>query len=1007
MGVRSRHLATATAMAVGWLLRVLLIGVIGAHVPLLDAQATPAPTFSSTTLAADIPAQPLAQALAAFASQTGLQVVYVSDVIRNQRSQAVSAGLRIDEALARLLQGSGLRFEYLNPHTLRILAVTPPRTSASNDPAAEQLDEVVVAGSRLKRSAAETMAPVLIISQSELSKAGVQTGQELLARISANQSFGSWNETVGLNNGLQGFTAASLRGLGLQRTLVLMNGQRFAPYALSGGQGGDLSAIPSAALERVEILQDGASAIYGTDAIGGVINFVLRHDYQGAEVNVNYFATEHGGANNGRINATAGIGDLTEDQYNAFISADYFQQQPLKAAERSSTASGYLPSLGIDRTAPNSFPANITQPGGFGTDARNPTIPYPNGATPGSCGPPLSFPTPNAPFQCRFDSARLIETIPETDKASVIARVTRQLGSQQQLFAEGSYYGGTFIQRISPAPVPNAATLSLPPTSVFYPTAFIASLAGGNVSLPLELNYRPIELGLRIDRLTAEQWRALAGLKGQLAGWDYELTANYTASREVDRYISGFLSAPLFGALLRSGVVNPFGFNTPAVVAQMRAAEYTGWVSDNRAANYGGTYLMTRPLFQAPGGPLALAFGAELRRERLEQRSADAYASGEILGANTAGASLPQVQRSVWALFGELNVPLARTLEAGLALRSDYYSDFGSATNPKVSLRWTPLPTVTARAAYDTGFRVPTLYDLFQPPLLSFTKSNFSDPLRCAVTHSPNDCNTEFLARSGGYAALTPEKSRQWGAGLVFRPAPAVSSSLDYFRVDLGNVIDTLQAEEIFANYSFWGPTNVVRKPPDPQFPNLPGEIDHLIENQINRGTISTSGVDADTEFAAPATPIGSLSFRLTGTYTLDYSRAGINTTLFPTGVGTRGPGGAIVRWSHVATLDWSSGRWGATLTQWFQDGYREVDFLSCNQNFNCPGTRRVRSYSLWNLQGRYEIKSVTASLGIRNLLDTPPPVSNQGQTLQVGIDPTYADPRGRMYYLAMRYALR
>jgi|GEM_PF-57961 len=1001
MGVRARQPWVAFAAAVAKLPRLLLVC---AHVALLAAPAAPAQTVGYGTLSADIPAQPLAQALAAVASQTGLQLVYVSDVVGKHRSHAVSAGMTIDAALVRLLEGSGLRFEYLNPHTLRILAIAPSPVSATSNPTTEQLEEVVVAGSHLKRSSAESsMMPLLIISKGELSKAGVQTGQELLELISANQSFGSWNETMGLNNGLQGFTAASLRGLGLQRTLVLMNGQRFAPYALSG-QGADLSAIPSAALERIEVLQDGASAIYGTDAIGGVINFVLRHDYQGAEVNANYFVTEHGGANNGRINATAGIGDLEEDRYNAFISADYLQQQPLQASERSSTVTGYLPSLGIDRTAPNSFPANITQPAGFGSDARNPTIPYPNGATPGSCTPPLSFPTPNAPFQCRFDSARVIQTIPETDKASVIARVTRQLGSQQQLFAEGSYYTGTFIQRISPTPVPNDSTLTLPPTSAFYPTPFVASLAGGNVSLPLELNYRPIELGPRVDRLTAEQWRALAGLKGQLAGWDYELTGNYTTSREVDRYVSGYLSEPLFGALLRSGVVDPFAFNSPAVVAQMRAAEFTGWVSDSRADNYGGTYLMTKSVLRAPGGPLALAVGAEVRRERLEQRSSDAYASGEIFGS--AVASLPQVQRSVYALFGEVNVPIARGLEAGFALRSDYYSDFGSAINPKVSLRWAPLPTVSARAAYDTGFRVPTLYDLFQPPAFAFTKSNFSDPLRCGVTHSTSDCDTEFLARSGGNSALTPEKSRQWGAGLVFRPVPGLSSSLDYFRVELRNVIDTLQAEEIFTNYSFWGRTNVVRKPPDPQNPDLPGGIDYLIENQINRGTISTSGVDADTVFAAPPTLIGSFTFRLTGMYTLDYRRAGINTTLFPTGVGTRGPGGAIVRWSHLATLDWSYGRWGATLTQWFQDGYHEVDLLSCDQSLNCPGTRQVRSYSLWNLQGRYEIRSITASLGIRNLLDTAPPVSNQGQTLQVGIDPTYADPRGRMYYLGLRYML-
>ena len=118
-----------------------------------------------------------------------------------------------------------------------------------------------------------------------------------------------------------GFTAASLRGLGSQRTLVLMNGRRLAPYALSGGQSVDLSGIPASAIERVEVLKDGASAVYGTDAIGGVINFILRKDYQGAEVNTNYYATDEGGGNNWRVSGTAGLGDLAKDKYNFFVSA--------------------------------------------------------------------------------------------------------------------------------------------------------------------------------------------------------------------------------------------------------------------------------------------------------------------------------------------------------------------------------------------------------------------------------------------------------------------------------------------------------------------------------------------------------------------------------------------------------------------------------------------------------------------------------------------------------------
>src|SRR6266496_4566355 len=209
-----------------------------------------------------------------------------------------------------------------------------------------KLDKVEVTGSNIRRVEGESGLPVQIITRDEMINGGVQTAQEVLERISANQSFGGWNEARGEGNTLVGFTAASLRGLGSQRTLVLLNGRRIAPYALSGGQSVALSGLPVSALGRVEILKDGASAVYGTDAIGGVINFILRKDFIGAEVNANYFVTEQGGGNNGRINATAGVGDLAKDKYNFFVSADYFKQKPLKASQRESTKTSYIPSLG-------------------------------------------------------------------------------------------------------------------------------------------------------------------------------------------------------------------------------------------------------------------------------------------------------------------------------------------------------------------------------------------------------------------------------------------------------------------------------------------------------------------------------------------------------------------------------------------------------------------------------------------------------------------------------------
>jgi iron complex outermembrane receptor protein len=1006
MGVSAHHPLTDVAAAMSGAFCALLVCA-----SMAVFAAPPTLAQEPTTLSADIPAQPLAQALATFARQTGLQLVYVSDLVRHQKSHAVSAGLSADEALALLLQGTGLRFEYLTARSIHIIAAAPAAGTDARTPGADALDEIVITGSHLIQGAGETAAPLLIFTRQDLSNGGVQTPQDLLERISPNQSFGGSNETTGFGSGIVGYTAASLRGLGSQRTLVLLDGQRLAPYARSYGQGVDLSGIPPSALERVEVLKDGASAIYGTDAIGGVINFVLRHQYQGAEVNANYFATEHGGANNGRINATVGAGDLVTDQYNAFVTADYYQQQPLKASARASTTTGYLPGLGLDRTNANSFPANITQPAMF--DVFNPTIPYPGGATAASCAPPSSFPTENAPFQCRYDYAHVIDTMPEVDKVSVLGHLTRQLGTQQ-LFAEVLYYTGDFVQRIAPAPVANGFTLTpmiLPPTSPFYPTAFVASLPNGDPSQPLGLNYRTVELGPRVDRLTSKLWRGVLGLRGDLAGWGYELTGNYTANQQVDVLLGGYPLESTFGPLLRSGVINPFGLNTAAVVAQMQATVFTGPINDNRAADYGGTYRMTRRVGSTPGGPVALAFGVEGRRESLEQQNAEPYANQQLISASaTPIPSFPLERRTVWALYGEAGIPITTTLQSDLALRSDYYSDFGSASNPKVSLRWQPLAALAVRAAYGTGYRVPTLSDLYLPPEAGavYTVNAFDDPLRCPVTHSPNDCNVNFPSHSGGNPALGPEKSQQWGAGLVVGPLGGLMARLDYFHVEVRDVIDTLQADEIFADYNFWAPTRVVRGPPQAPYPNLAGPIDYVIENQVNFGSIHTSGVDTDIRFAAPETSLGQLAVWLTGTYTFDYSRAGINTTLFPTGVGTRGPDGAIVRWRHYLTLDWSRGQWGATLTQTFQDGYNEVDLLSCDQTNHCPGTRRVGAYSLWDLQGRYQgIKHIILALGVRNLFDAAPPVSNQSGDWQVGIDPTYADPRGRMYYIAVRYAVK
>jgi len=897
-----------------------------------------------------------------------------------------------------------------------LLGVAAAVAAQDDIPPSVKVTRIEVTGSNIARVEGESGLPVQVITRQELLDGGVQTMQDLLERISANQSFGGWNEAKGIGSTLVGFTGASLRGLGSQRTLVLLNGRRLAPYALSGGQSVDLSGIPPSALERVEVLKDGASAVYGTDALGGVINFILRRDFEGIEANANYFATEQGGGNNWRASATAGVGDLAREKYNLFLSADYYRQDSLKASQRESTKTAYLPWLGIDATSANAYPANIAQTVfatgevyGF-AGRRNPTIPFPEGPTPGSCAPPVSISkNGRARFECGFDYASVIDAIPELDKANVVARFTGQIDRDHQFFAESSYYRGRFTQRISPAPVNSAFTLTpmtLPPTSPHYPAAYVAGLPGGDPAAPLELWYRTVDLGPRVDRANVNQWNAAVGMQGTVKGWDYALAGTYTSNRQVDDLVSGYVYESKFGPLLRSGAINPFGPNTGAVLEAMRATQVTAQASDNRASNYGVDLKLANALYKLPAGPLAVALGAEARRESLEQSNSEFMVGGDVLGGAEAAPSIASVHRSVRALLGEVDIPITATFQANIALRYDYYSDFGGTTNPKLTLRWQPASAVVLRAAYGTGFRAPTLADIFLPPSrgIAFTE-NVEDPVRCPITQAPADCLGLYETRLGGNPALRPETSRQANAGVVVAPTGALSVGFDYYWVKVKNVIGVVPLDTIFSDFAHWSPDYVVRDPPDAQHPNLPGQINYIVQYPTNVGDIATSGVDFNLQWRGTVMSFGQLSLVLNGTYVIAYTNSGYESETVPSGVGTRGADGAIARYRQYAQLNWIYGSWGATLANTFQTGYSEP--CTDSDPSGCT-TRRVGSSSIWDIQGRYAgFKDLTLTLGIRNALDAAPPVSNQRNTFQVGFDPTYADPRGRMFYGAVRYVFR
>jgi len=851
---------------------------------------------------------------------------------------------------------------------------------------------IEVTGSNLKRLDGETASPVQVITRGEIERQGILTAAQLLDRISANASFNSYNEAQAIGDAAQpGFAGASLRGLGYARTLVLLNGRRVANYALNSA-GVDLNAIPLAAIERVEILKDGASAVYGSDAIAGIVNFITRTSYEGAEALAYGGATQRGGAGVWRAGGSAGTGDLARDGYNVSATVDYQDYAGLAAIDRPYARTAYIPGV-LDATSAASLPANVDIPGVTGT--RNPAYP--------ACDPPRSFPTPAGPLQCRYDYARAIDVVPPSQRFNAIGNASIDVTRDVRAFAEAAYSHNRFVFRLSPTPISSATTLHgdpflLPPTSPFYPAAFVAA-SGGDPTRPVSVLWRADELGSRTDVATSEQSRIVAGLDGRAHGWDFATSLQYNASKVTDRYTRGWVRESAILPLLDSGRVDPFGPNTPDVLAALRATAVDQDVRHATGTTYAADGKIARDIEGLPVGPSALALGVDWRRERLVQRSADILESGDILAS---GGTIPSIEprtRDVAAAYAEFEARPLRGLGVNVAVREDHYSDFGSTTSPKIGVRWQPHATLLVRGTWGSGFRAPSLQGLYQPPVQTNTAGVWDDPLRCPVTHSANDCAVQFNALVGGNPALRPERSRQYAYGIAWSPVPELGVTLSRWHIEVRDLIATLTDQAVFTQFGQYGATNIRRGAPDAAYPGLPGPILAVLLPTTNYGRQEVRGVDVDAHYDLGLGAAGRVALTFSGTY-LDSYRQTTPDGEFPDFAGARGAVGAIPRWRHNLAATWSRSAWSATLAQNYQLGYDEPDAVS--------GVRRVGSYSLWDLQAQYAgWKDVALAAGVRNLFDTNPPVSNQNQAFQVGYDPTYVDPRGRLFYASLRYAFR
>ncbi len=895
---------------------------------------------------------------------------------------------------------------------LQALAVPALAQDGAEDEDKAKLDTVFVTGSRIKRIDAETALPVEVITREEIRTRGVTTAAEMIKTLTANTAPLSDGASItDSTSGQRGFNGANLRGIGVSSTLILLNGRRLANFASPGDEAGvDLNNIPAGAIERVEVLKDGASAVYGSDAIGGVINFITRTDYEGLDLSVSTADTDEGGAEKHTATISGGFGNLEEDRYNVFGVVDVQRLGALRSSQREFIQERPLATLLPALMSSNTFPANID----ISSAQRNALIAagiLPAGTTrtrinpsnPG-CNPPATVfaaQGPGGPLACSYDYMRDTEIYPESDRLGFMGRATFKVGDDHTVFAEASFARAESIYRLSPNP---QRIRNLPVT--LLPEPYRSALNRPNLPTTFSgIRLRMEQAGNRTSEVTSEGTRLLVGAEGNLGDWYYGTAIGRAQNDAVDRYVDGYVLFDRFDAGIRNGTINPFGPSsaTGQALIDSITIDDEARVSDGTSEFW--DFNASRSIMEMEYGDLGLALGGEVRRETQEFTPSALLLSNNIAGDRDStipvgGPSDIQATRdgrTIVSAYAELNAPVTETVELQGALRFDDYQDVGNTFNPKFGVRWQPSETLIIRGSAGTGFRAPSLNDLNRPTIFGVTSSLITDPQCAAAEGSIDLCTDQWPVERRSNPDLDPERSRQFSVGFVYEPSRQFNIGLEYFFLQKRDVISTLGEQIIIENPQRYNGTYIER--------DSDGFITNIILQKENQGKLKTSGLDLTSRIATEETEWGEFSIDISGTYVLEYERQFGPLEPYRSNLGRFLNDQVIQRWRHRIAFNWDYGPVGLTLANSYLSGYEDQNTTYDPFTDERLPERDVDAYSLWDLTGAWDINNnLRLRGGMLNVLNEEPPFSNQAYFFIAGYDPTYTDPRGRSYYLGLEY---
>lgn len=835
----------------------------------------------------------------------------------------------------------------------------------------ESIEKISVTGSHIRRTDMEGPSPLASIDAEQIANTGVTDLIGLFTKlpISGQGTFSTQGNSS--DDTANGGSSVSLRGLGADSTLILVNGRRVSVSPFAKGIDTafvDINNIPISAIKRVDILKDGASATYGSDAIAGVINVILKDDFEGFEISAKYGDTADGGGEEQNLSLIYGT---NSDKASHTFILDYFDREEIMYADRDYSRTANQTALRPNDPDAVDFRSSSGIPGTIAL-ASDPTNRLPD-----TFGNDVCAPEDIVGTLCRYDYAPHMTSVPDTERFSFNYMGRYEISDAVTAFAELNGQNSKSIVRGAASPSFNELFMSGDnpnhpfaddPSHPFY-------------QQDLTMRRRTVDIGNREKRVDTDYYRTIVGLEGEAGDWNWELAYSYIKSESVERGVDGFPNSIRIQQAIDSGLWNPFepSSNTQEALDFIE----TNTTRVGKSTNKSIDGVASGPIMQLGGNDVMLAVGVEYREESISDNPDEQFLRGEVFGTEATQAN---GERDSTAFFTELAIPLSDTFEAQLAVRHEDYSDFGTTTDPKVSFLWSPLDNLSLRGSWGTAFRAPSLHQLG----LGRTDEspNLVDTIRCNAVGLACDPQ-EYTAVFEGNPDLGPEESTSYNLGVIYEVTEDLSFSLDYYNYDIENIIDS-DTQFVFSN--FGDDPNVVTRLPTAD-PNDPGEVVQIFDSFQNIGDLETSGLDLDVQYTMESS-FGDFRFGYVMNYVLEYEE------LRPDATG--GKRVALsegqfeqpeVRWT--TSMDWRKDDWSAALAVNYIgefDGDADSGF----------GDKTVDSMTTVDLVVNYlGVDNAVFTLGSTNLFNEEPPFSHHDF---YGFVNTIHSSQGRFVYLKGAY---